>query len=122
MTFEIKKSSSNYDIVDSGILFSYSLQGPIKLDLNSEQGFAFSLEFVFETNSNKKSDLKISVDNDQNLIKFTCVNFDNSLGTGTTQPLELGEHNNKKIYIHFWGYSLGQNSAKKIEYCLFMER
>ena len=122
MNHIIKKMSANYDIIDSGILYSFYAQGPIRIELNTEKEHEFSIEFQFENNNKKQSDLKISVDGSQKLITFTCINFNNSLGTGTTQPIELAENNNKKMFIHFWGFSLGQDAVKKIEYCIFVER
>ncbi|WP_295356443.1 DUF6864 domain-containing function [uncultured Succiniclasticum sp.] len=122
MKVSIQKKSSVYDIVDSGTAFNYLNDDSVKLDIELNGEFAFSIEFLFPKGDKGKSDLKVDYDSTKKLIKFACFGFDNSLGTGTKQPIEIGIFNGKKLFIHFWIYSLGESQVKKLEYCFFMER
>jgi len=82
----------------------------------------FILRIEFRKGDGGERELEQSVDTKTNIISLPCKNFDNSLGTGTTRPIELAIYQNKKIFLHFWVYSLGENSIRKIDYCFYQER
>lgn len=115
----VKKYGSKYEIVDSGLLYSVDKNDSVKLELIFDDEFTFSIELAFEHIDNHKQGLKVSVNNDNKLIKFTCTNFENSFGTGTSKPIEVATYNDKKIYLYFYVYMLGVDSGRKIDYCLF---
>ena len=118
----IEKSSSNYLIVASGTAMTFNNTAPLELKLTFDPSFFFIINFTFETDVNNKQGLKSSIDTETNTITLTCINFNNSLGTGTTTPLELATYQGKKILLHFWVYALGEGATKKIDYCLYQER
>ena len=90
----IEKSSSNYLIVASGTAMTFNNTAPLELKLTFDPSFFFIINFTFETDVNNKQGLKSSIDTETNTITLTCINFNNSLGTGTTTPLELVQHCN----------------------------
>ncbi|MBS5198594.1 MAG: hypothetical protein KHY93_16010 [Clostridiales bacterium] len=118
----IEKSSSNYLIVASGTAMTFNNTASLELKLTFDPSFFFIINFTFETDVNNKQELKSSIDTETNTITLTCINFNNSLGTGTTTPLELATYQGKKILLHFWVYALGEGATKKIDYCLYQER
>ena len=115
----VKKYGSKYEIIDSGLLYSVDKNDSVKLELIFDDEFTFSIELTFEHIDNHKQGLKVSVDSDHKLIKFTCTNFENSFGTGTSKPIEVATYNDKKIYLYFYVYMLGVDSGRRIDYCLF---
>lgn len=118
----IEKTSSNYRILDSGIAFTPDSKADLTFSLKMSDNFKFSIIFKFESNGGTVGEVKTNANVSENTIILTCVNFDNMLGTGTTTPVEVATYNNKKIYIIFWVYGLGDNKLKKMEYCFYSER
>jgi hypothetical protein len=47
------------------------------------------------------------------VITLTCVNFNEPLGTGTSQPIELAEAGGKKLFVSFWAYAPRQRHCPK---------
>lgn len=118
----IEKITSNYKILDSGTAITYDKESSIQFRLTFDPAFSFTVELQFENDSTGERSLKQSANRETNTINFTCINFDNSLGTGTTVPIELATYQGKKIYIHFWIYALGENSIRKADYAFYQER
>ena len=116
----IEKTSSDHIILDSGSAITFNSTAELSLSCKMDDDFGFTLVINFESNGDKQRSLKQSVDG--NTIQLTCINFDNSLGTGTTKPIELATYNGKKIYINFFVYALGEKSLRKIVYTFYMER
>lgn len=117
---EITKTSGNNIILDSGSVLAFSATSDIQFDIEMSKQFSFNLIFKFESNGKKEYDIKSSVQ-DNNVI-ITCINFDNPLGTGTNNPLPLAVFGGKQIYLNFWVFGLGNNSARKISYTLYQEK
>ena len=117
---KVTKKISNYEIVDSGSLITCDNSQRVEFTVECDNGFVFILRFEFEKNSDNGHNLKLRIDNN-NTIVFLCTNFDNTLGTGTNKPIELATVDNKKIYINFWIYALGQDTLKKIDYTIYKE-
>ena len=116
----IQKTSSNHIILDSGSVITYDDTAELSFLVQMDETFEFSLVLKFERTDGKKQHIKHNVVD--NTIELTCVNFDNSLGTGTTKPIQLATFNGKKIYINFWVYALGEKSLKKVVYSFYSER
>ena len=118
---QVVKSSSGYEIFDSGTLISFSSSSDIKIAVKCSESFAFDILFKFEAIEGEEYSLKKEVIDSTSTIQLTCINFNNTLGTGTTQPIELATFNGKKIYINFWISALSDNALKKLEYNLYKE-
>lgn len=116
----IKKMSGNMDVLDAGSLLTFSNTSDIQFCIEFDESFSFDLVLKFESNGEKKHQIKSSIDD--NTIVLTCLNFDSALGTGTSSPIQLAVFNGKKVYINFWVFSLGQNNARKVSYTLYREK
>ena len=119
---KIEKSSSTYLILDSGTAMTFDNQATLQLKLVLDQSFYFTVQILFKKGDGGERELMQSVDTETNTISLSCKNFDNALGTGTHRPIELATYQNKKIFLHFWVYALGENSIRKIDYCFYQER
>ena len=51
-------------------------------------------------------------------IELKLVNFNNSLGTGTTEPLGIGTVSNKRLYLNFVVHALG--NQKTLHYTWYL--
>ena len=115
----IKRLSSNYRILDSGSVMTFDSTAELTFDIKMDDSFSFTLIFRFESTDDGKQKLKNSVDG--SVITLSCINWNNSLGTGTTHPIELAKFNGKKIYVNFWVYALASNSLHNIMYTFYSE-
>ena len=110
-------TSGPAEIVASGLAISFK-GNAIEL---TNSGLTFI--FTFVTNAKVVGqNLQLDVLNPKT-IKLTLTNFTNSLGTGTTEPLEIGTatvgERQVKIHLHFRVYSLGQTDDKTLQYCVY---
>jgi hypothetical protein len=72
-----------------------------------------NLEFVFvDDPDNKKHSLESSIIKNTTL-QYILRNFNNPLGTCTTEPLLIGDLDKKNLYIHFSVHTIGGNEANK---------
>lgn len=116
----IQKSSGNAIILDSGSILAFSNTSDIEFAIVMDESFAFDLVLKFESDGKKQHNTKANVQN--NKVEITCINYDNPLGIGTSKPIELGAFEGKKIYLNFWVFSLGNNTARKVSYTLYKEK
>ena len=52
-------------------------------------------------------------------LELTLVNFNNSLGTGTTEALRIGTVSNQNLYLNFVVHALG--NQKTVHYTWYLE-
>lgn len=49
-------------------------------------------------------------------LNLRLYNFNNSIGAGTTQPLEIGNLGGRKLWLAFMVYALSSESSKTVHY------
>lgn len=49
-------------------------------------------------------------------LNLTLYNFNNSIGSGTTLPIEIGKLYGKKLWLSFMVYALSPESSKTVHY------
>lgn len=113
-------SSGTYKILESGTVITFDEQSDLSfdLDLNDSLKFTLTLRFI----SNEGDEIKMVANVNDQLITITCENFDNVLGTGVIQPLQLAIVNDKKLFFRFWVRKLGKSATKEIAYTFYIER
>lgn len=117
--------SGKYRVIDSGSIILFDHESSLELTVEVGIGFTIILEIAFASNPDLGRVIKNDIDEKNNRIKFTCMNFDNSLGTGTIQPLEIAKYMDKKVYIHIWTYLFGNKNAtytRKVDYTIYIEQ
>lgn len=117
--------TDNRRILDYGSFMLYSQESTAIIIVEIEQGITFNLEIKFEKQDDGKSEIKKVFDGDNECIRLVCVNFNNSLGTGTTYPLELAIYKGKRISIHLWSMIMGEideGATRKIEYTIYIDK
>ena len=72
----VSLSSGNYDIVASGQAFLFSKDKDLRIDIQADNGFAFSLILNFIENESVEQDLQLKT-NDREIV-LTCINFANT--------------------------------------------
>jgi hypothetical protein len=76
----------------------------------------YSFEFLFENELDKTGQINWIGDDLTKLVKVKLINFNNSLGTGSTQPLPmLKTHDGKQILISVYAKTLnGDSEFRKV--------
>lgn len=110
--------SGDYIILDSNVCFMYSMDSPFEIEVNYDDA-AFTIMMVFTDNGGERV-FQRKVDVENNIITFECTNF--GTGAGTVEPVLLGAIDNKKMFIHLWVYTESNNSVRKVEYTIFVEK
>ena len=119
----IKKRTSKYDIIDSGTIINFDNESDIFLDIECDEVFTVTLDFHFDTDSTNASHIKTKISEDsENTIIFNCFNFNNPVGTGLTKPMPIAFYEGRNIYLNLQIYSLCNDTNKKIEYCIYIEK
>lgn len=107
----MKISVGEYEVYDSGSVLSHGdkdILFEIK-NLKVRIKFANDLE-------NANYDAKISLIENNTCLLLTLVNFNNSLGTGLTNPVEIGTINGSRLYLQFVVYRLGESDTRMFSY------
>lgn len=102
---------NDFEVLNSGTIISFKDES-INFELTPL--VKVILRFVQDNEvKEQKMDFKV-VNNNQ--IEILLTNFNNSLGTGNAEPLELATIDNKKIYFNFVVYSLNGMESKTVHY------
>jgi hypothetical protein len=106
--------SGSYKIFASGIVIQYNNE-PIRFSIAPNM----SLVFKFITTEDKNIRMEHTISNDSLIVLL--YNFDNSLGTGNTIPINIGVLNNRKFYINFRVYALSElKESRTLHYTLYL--
>ena len=121
---EINIYNNKYVLIDSNSIILFDIDEPIEIDEVFSNSFTVIFRIISEKDETCEQKLEYRVVEGTNTIEFKCLNFINSLGTGTVKPIEVGMYGGKKFYIHFWIYALGgrEDVTRKLEYSIWMER
>jgi hypothetical protein len=120
----MRLSSEDKTIISSGVVLAFKENSDVVFDF-TEDGLKLKLRLTFKRNDDLKQTILVLTDNkNPEYIEFQCTNF-SDIGTGTSQPIELGNIGGKKIYLNFWSYLDGDLNGKartrKIEYTVYQE-
>lgn len=53
-------------------------------------------------------------------LNLTLYNFNNSIGSGTTSPIEIGNLSGRKLWLSFTVYALSPESSKTVHYTFML--
>ena len=118
----ISTQSGGINIIASGLGITFSKDADYNININFENDFLFSVQFMFiDQEPYEKPDLRFTANEKSSIITLTCINFNDTVGTGTTKPINLATYRNKKIFINFWVRTTSKKENREIKYCLYME-
>ncbi|MBR0343418.1 MAG: hypothetical protein IJH64_14440 [Oscillospiraceae bacterium] len=120
----IKITSNDYEVVDSGIVFFFKNDYPMELKKRFNNGALVNIRIIVKDDETERQDLLVNVNQDESVVEYTCINFNNAFGTGTNEPVEVATIDDKKYFLHFWIYTLGdnENRVRKMEYTVWKEK
>lgn len=117
-----KISSGSCFLIDSQLAFLYDSNQPVEIEEEFGSDFRIIIRIVLAHDD--KNEYRIEVGIQEDTVTYTCYNFDNALGTGTRTPIEFATYNGKKLFLHFWIYTMGgkEDAIHKVEYSIWMEK
>lgn len=71
-------------------------------------------------NDGTETKMEATSDATSSILTLNLYNFNNSIGTGTTAPLEIGSFNGRKLMLSFMVYSLSPDSIKTVHYTFML--
>lgn len=113
----MKLYTKDKEIIDSGLVITFKNE-PIIFELRDDMKIT-----VFLTEDDSIDDQRIDIDPiSRENMELKLVNFNNSLGTGNSNPLQLGSIDNKHLYLNIVVYSLGKDTQKTLQYTWFLDK
>lgn len=111
--------TGKYEIVESKVLFLDSLDSELWIHLAVDGELLGDIQIQFTVQEKKEPVIRCELEN--NILTIIWVNFNQSFGSGTTEPIEIGIVRGKSVKFHMWSYLMGHQKVRKIEYNIFRE-
>ena len=109
---KVSVNVNNYELMHSSVVHIEGHQD-VELDIDG-----LKLKFIFiEDDSEKSSGYKGVLEGDVFVMRLR--NFNNSLGEGVFKPIELGNLDNRKLYLTFYVNTF-KRKDRRFEYNFFL--
>lgn len=105
-------TSSGKDVIASGTVHTFGSE-----NLEIVRG---ELKFIFEFKNDSGTPRLQGEALSTTTLKLMLYNFDNPLGAGTNNPIEVGTLQNRKLYITFTVYAFNPSSVKTVHFTFFL--
>ena len=119
---KITMSSGNHKIIDSGQVFLFAEDDELRMDVDTNKDFVFSMVFKFMKDDTKEKKVEKKIV--ENVIVVTCMNFDD-LGTGFSSPVSIAKIDGKEMFLILWSYLEGDDETgrvRSIKYTIYLEQ
>ena len=114
-------SSNGHKVLLSGSVVGFENNPSFTFELSDKEtnfNFKIIMDFV-EDEKKEKTEAETTVDTEKNEVKVKCINFNNDLGTGLTNAVEIATIGGKKI---FWRYICTKMSSLPVlSYSIYEE-
>lgn len=107
--------SGGYDIYDSGTVISYGAES-VLFDIAAD----LKVELFFVDDESKALEQRIDYNVNGGTLEMKLVNFNNSLGVGSAEPIEIGVLDNRKLFLNFRVYALLAKGNKTVHYTWYL--
>ncbi|MCD8338312.1 MAG: hypothetical protein LUD18_13800 [Lachnospiraceae bacterium] len=108
-----------YELLESNVVYLDPDMSEVVICFAAEEEQTYIHLSFIDDQENAEYSIKANVQN--NHLYIICVNFRNTLGTGTVKALEFRSTEVEKILLHFWVYAVGEKGTRRIEYNLLKE-
>lgn len=107
-----------YKVIGSGSVMTFEHK-PLKITVDPKAKQPVTLIIQFKNaKDTKKQDIHTATTD--NTLTITLQNYNNSLGTGTIKPVEIGTFNSDRLWMHFRVYALDDKSDKLFFYTFYI--
>jgi hypothetical protein len=111
----MKIKSGNYDIHSAGTVISYENE-PVTFYLAVD----LIVKLLFKDDDTKKEHAMEFNLIENHTLEILLINFNNSLGTGNTNPLRVGTLNNRYVYLNFRVHLLDIKTNRTVHYTWYL--
>lgn len=111
MNNDMKISVGEYEVYDKGSVLSHG-DRDILFEIKN-----LKVRIKFENNpedTNYAANINLIEGN--TCLQITLVNFNNPMGTGLTNPVEIGMINGSRLFFQFVVYRLGESDTRMVSY------
>lgn len=113
--------SGTYELVESNMIIMDSIDSQLTIHLNVDGTSIGKINVQFTSEEeNEESAFSTKIENGELFIN--CINFNNTLGTGTKEAIEIGRIQGKLLKMQLWVYMLDKMYIRKVEYSIFKEQ
>ena len=113
---DIKIDLEDFEVISSGTVIGV-IDKPITFHITD---LIFELRFRINKDHTEQKILSEIPPNQKRLV-ITFENFNNSLGIGNVDPLNVGTVNDRLLYLNYIIYSLADNAGKLLHYTWLLE-
>lgn len=117
---KLEKFSAGLRILDSGSAITFQGDSDMKFTLQPAADFSFNVILRFASTPDGEAQTLQEIEG--NNIIFNCLNYDNAIGTGMLEPLELAQYGGKSIFLNFWVNTHGEGAMREVVYTFYMEQ
>ena len=121
LTVKKQYYSGDYSIIDSGTVISVDFDSDITVGLELGTDFSFSIRFSFVTDEDKEGQAIWLEQESKKVLAIVCTNFNENLGTGSSDMFQIANYEEKKLYLRFWVSSIGNKTSRRLEYAIYRE-
>jgi hypothetical protein len=110
-------STGNRKVIHSGVFITWG-SDPTVMEI------AGGLKLIFAFANDKENPGKQFVTGDvldDHTLRLTMTNFNNILGTGTSEPVRIGETNGKDIHLAYRVHAIGGAEDKTVQYTVYQD-
>lgn len=107
----LKISMGGYRVLSSGTVISCKNEN-ILFEIDE-----LKVLIKFDKKENTKDySVNLALIENNTCLQLTLYNFNNSLGTGLTEPFEIGNMKGGKLFLQFIVYTLGESGTRLFSY------
>ena len=109
-------TSGGYRVLNSGLVFTFKDQAII-FDIDPQLKITIS----FRNDETVVGQRVESTKHSNTHGELTCINFNETLGTGYIDPIIVGNIGDESVYLYFWISKIGKDSIiKRVDYTWFI--
>lgn len=101
-----------YTVYESGCVITH-LGKPVVFQI---EDLTFEFNFVNDTENTESRANVLAKNNSVKNLVFTFFNYDNELGRGIKEPVNVGNIESSELYLQYFIYAIGNSNSKIIKY------
>jgi hypothetical protein len=105
-----KIKSGETEIVASGIVFSF-YGNPVTVVFGDVESH-FAIQFIFSTDGESRESSATVRHKRNNAVDIELINYNQSLTSGTQEPLQIGTYDGRPLFVHFRGTGFGRGDVE----------
>ena len=110
----VSMMTDGMDVVCTGVVHVFGRKIEFKV-----QDLSLIFEFRTDKELSPSQDIQQEIVSEKTL-KLTLINFDNPIGTGVSTPIQVGTMNERKYFIAFSAFALGDSDSRRLEYTFML--